>query len=100
MGRTPPATTKFTALAMANVTPAAFEATWEASMEEWGIQIKAAVEGATRMLGEGLGVGSDALLHAGRYGPHLLAPTATDLKKYDVEGESEFLFCYDRDLSF
>lgn len=58
-------------------------------MEDWGLQIKASVEGVASMLGAGLGVG-DALLEAGTYGPHLLAPTATNLDKYGRDGESEF----------
>lgn len=87
MGVTPPET-EFATLAMQNVTPSKFASTWEASMEDWGLHIKSAVEGVASMLGAGLGVG-DALLEAGMYGPHLLAPTATNLAKYGRDGESE-----------
>ncbi|KAM0754622.1 Clavaminate synthase-like protein [Meredithblackwellia eburnea MCA 4105] len=85
MGITPPETS-FGTLAMDNVIPAAFSENWESSMEGWGLQIKTAVEDTAKMLGDGLGVG-DALVKAGSYGPHLLAPTATDLKKYGQIGE-------------
>lgn len=80
MGRMPPAT-DFPSLQMENVTPKAFESTWSAGMSAWGDQIKLSVEGVAHMLGEGLGVG-DAILQAGAFGPHLLAPTATNLSKY------------------
>lgn len=74
---------------MSNVTPLAFASTWQANMEAWGTQIKQAVEGVTALLGVGLGVG-DELTKAAIYGPHLLAPTATDLEKYGKVGESKF----------
>ena len=73
---------------MENVVPKAFASHWSTSMEDWGTQIKCAVEGVARMLGDGLGVG-DALVNAGQFGPHLLAPTATDLSKYGRVDESE-----------
>ena len=87
MELTPP-TTAFPSLAMSNVTPLAFSSTWQSNMEEWGAQIKQAVEGVTALLGVGLGVG-DELTKAATYGPHLLAPTATDLGKYGKVGESK-----------
>lgn len=42
----------------------------------------ASVEGVARMVAAGLGLEEQELLDAGRYGAHLLAPTATDLDKY------------------
>lgn len=87
MGKTPPQT-DFPSLRMENVAPRAFGSTWEASMEEWGTQIKQAVEGVSEMLAVGLGLERETFLRAGEYGSHLLAPTATDLKKYGREGES------------
>ncbi|KAI5481639.1 hypothetical protein MNV49_002865 [Pseudohyphozyma bogoriensis] len=82
---TPPAATNFPRLKMENVVPAAFP-TWEKDMSSWGSQLKEAVQGVARMLGEGLGVG-EAIVQAGTYGPHLLAPTATNLDKYGKVGE-------------
>ncbi|KAG0658108.1 hypothetical protein C6P46_006067 [Rhodotorula mucilaginosa] len=80
MGKAPP-TTEFPSLRMENVIPHAFATTWQASMEEWGTQIKSAVEGVSEMLAEGLGLERSTFLRAGEFGSHLLAPTATDLQK-------------------
>lgn len=54
---------------MENVTPVAFESTWNDDMEMWGQQIKCAVEGVVAMVSVGLGVGQDTLIEAGKYGP-------------------------------
>lgn len=59
-------------------------------MENWGQQIKTAVEGVSEMLAVGLGLERDTFLRAGEFGSHLLAPTATDLRKYGKEGSSAF----------
>ncbi|GAA5938353.1 uncharacterized protein JCM15063_000710 [Sporobolomyces koalae] len=85
MGQAPPRTA-FPSLGMTNVTPAAFPE-WEPQLEEWGTQIKRAVEGVSEMLAVGLGLERDTLTRAAQYGSHLLAPTATDLSKYGKEGE-------------
>ncbi|BGP54124.1 hypothetical protein JCM8202v2_001698 [Rhodotorula sphaerocarpa] len=87
MGRSPPKTA-FPALRMDNVIPRAFAATWQQSMETWGTQIQRAVEGVSEMLAEGLGLERETFLEAGRFGSHLLAPTATDLRKYGKEGSN------------
>ncbi|GAA6014237.1 hypothetical protein JCM10207_006142 [Rhodosporidiobolus poonsookiae] len=86
MGLTPPET-DFPSLRMENVTPRAFASTWQASMEDWGTQIKSAVEGVSEMLAVGLGLPRETFTAAAEYGSHLLAPTATDLKKYGKVGE-------------
>ncbi|GAA5869234.1 hypothetical protein JCM16303_000402 [Sporobolomyces ruberrimus] len=85
MGKTPPQTA-FPSLGMENVVPAAFP-NWTHEMEQWGTQIKQAVEGVSEMLAVGLGLERDTLTKAAEFGSHLLAPTATDLKKYGKEGE-------------
>jgi len=74
---------------MTNLVPEAFS-DWVAEMEKWGGQIKRAVEGVSESLAVGLGLEKDTLTKAAEFGSHLLAPTATDLKKYGKEGESEF----------
>ncbi|CEQ41437.1 SPOSA6832_03173 [Sporobolomyces salmonicolor] len=84
----PPPSTSFPSLAMSNVTPRAFASTWKTQMEDWGTQIKRAVEDVSEMLAVGLGLERDELRRAGQYGSHLLAPTATDLAKYGRVGES------------
>lgn len=98
MGVSPPSTS-FPTLSMPNVTPAAFAGRWESGMQAWGGQIKEAVEGVVEMLSVGLGVGQGALADAGKYGPHLLAPTATDLRKYGKlnESTSSSSSCFDTD---
>jgi hypothetical protein len=40
------------------------------------------VEGVSRMLAVGLGLEQDYFVDAGKYGSHLLAPTATDLDRF------------------
>lgn len=56
-------------------------------MDACGGQLQAGVHGVVEMLEVGLGLEKGRLSNAGEYGPHLLAPTATDLKKYGKEGE-------------
>ncbi|KAK4689858.1 hypothetical protein P7C73_g231, partial [Tremellales sp. Uapishka_1] len=64
-----------------NVTPEGM-VDWEERVNEWGYFMKQAVEGLTRMLAVGLGINEMTFVDAGRYGSHLLAPTATNLMKY------------------
>ncbi|GAA5835595.1 hypothetical protein JCM5353_000902 [Sporobolomyces roseus] len=85
MGRSPPSTA-FPSLGMTNVVPQAFP-DWTEQMEDWGVQIKRAVEGVSEMLAVGLGLDRDTLTKAAEWGSHLLAPTATDLRKFGKEGE-------------
>lgn len=40
------------------------------------------VEGVSEMLAVGLGLEKDTFVNAGKYGSHLLAPTATDLVRF------------------
>ncbi|WVR07890.1 hypothetical protein IAU60_004933 [Kwoniella sp. DSM 27419] len=82
MSDKPPYQSHFPVLEAPNVTPKAFADTWEDKMGEWGGIIKQAVEGVAEMVADGLGLDPKAFTDAGRYGSHLLAPTATDLAKY------------------
>lgn len=86
LGKTPPST-EFATLAMSNVVPAAFASSWDPIMDACGGQLQAGVHAVVEMLEVGLGLEKGRLSNAGEYGPHLLAPTATDLKKYGKEGE-------------
>ncbi|GFZ49871.1 hypothetical protein JCM24511_07274 [Saitozyma sp. JCM 24511] len=98
MSERPPYTSKFPVLEAPNVTPRAFQGTWEERVNEWGGFMKQAVEGVTRMLAVGLGLPEDTFLDAGRYGSHLLAPTATNLDKY---GHLDTIFAgFHTDLNF
>lgn len=40
------------------------------------------VEGVSRMVAAGLGLETETFVDAGKYGSHLLAPTATDLDRF------------------
>lgn len=112
LGRDPPETA-FGNLNMTNVTPKAFGEVWDGSMDGWGRQLQQVslrqwidltrmqhqltqqcmmclqtAEGVSLMLARGLGLSDpNALVSAAIYGPHLLAPTATNLAKYARLGE-------------
>ncbi|KAI5997932.1 hypothetical protein EDD15DRAFT_2242639 [Pisolithus albus] len=71
MSTPPPYKTDYPALNAPNVIPQApkLSGIWESVMEKWGRSMKDAVENVAEM-------------DAGKYGPHLLAPTASDLTTY------------------
>lgn len=50
------------------------------------------VEGVSRMLAVGLGLEQDYFVDAGKYGSHLLAPTATDLDRFGKADTYVILF--------
>ncbi|WWD20446.1 hypothetical protein CI109_104922 [Kwoniella shandongensis] len=98
MSEVPPYKSCFPVLEAPNVTPKRFENTWEKGVNEWGGFMKQTVEGVTRMVAVGLGLEENTLLDAGRFGSHLLAPTATDLNKY---GKLNTIFAgFHTDLNF
>ncbi|KAK4163877.1 hypothetical protein QBC43DRAFT_54806 [Cladorrhinum sp. PSN259] len=82
----PPYKTEFPGLNADNIVPEAphIKERWTPVMNQWGTSMKNAVEGLTQMAAVGLGLPANTFKDAGRYGPHLLAPTASDLKKYDA----------------
>ncbi|KAF8445619.1 Clavaminate synthase-like protein [Boletus edulis BED1] len=84
MGTPPPYETQYPALNAPNVIPQApvFEDIWQPTMEKWGKSMKDAVENVAEMTAIGLGLPRDTIKGAGKYGPHLLGPTASDLTKY------------------
>ncbi|KAK4638766.1 hypothetical protein QC761_704670 [Podospora bellae-mahoneyi] len=84
MVEAPPYETQFPGLNADNITPDAphIKERWGPVMNQWGTSMKNAVEGLTQMAAVGLGLPADTFKDAGRYGPHLLAPTASDLQKY------------------
>lgn len=96
----PPYTSKFPALNADNIIPEAphIKERWEPVMNQWGTSMKNAVEGLTQMTAVGLGLEADTFKEAGRYGPHLLAPTASDLAKYGQE--NTILAGFHTDLNF
>jgi len=67
-------------------------------MHRWGQSVKSAVDGLCEMAALGLGLPRETFSNAGRYGPHLLAPTASDLVKYGEE--DTILAGFHTDLNF
>ncbi|KAM6498551.1 hypothetical protein JOM56_006499 [Amanita muscaria] len=100
MGEQPPYKTQFPGLNSPNVVPQASEIKerWPRIMEKWGSSMKAAVEGIAEMAAIGLGLPFNAFSDAGKYGPHLLAPTASDLVKYGKK--DTILAGFHTDLNF
>ncbi|KAL2123551.1 hypothetical protein VTJ04DRAFT_4006 [Mycothermus thermophilus] len=96
----PPYKTQFPLLNADNVVPEAphIRERWTPVMNQWGTSMKNAVEGLTQMAAVGLGLPADTFKDAGRYGPHLLAPTASGLKKYGKK--DTILAGFHTDLNF
>ncbi|TFK92799.1 Clavaminate synthase-like protein [Polyporus arcularius HHB13444] len=100
MSEKPPYETKFPGLNAPNVVPQAddIRKRWTPVMEKWGTSMKTAVENLAEMAAVGLGLPRETFREAGRYGPHLLAPTASDLVKY---GEKDTILAgFHTDLNF
>ncbi|PFH49691.1 hypothetical protein AMATHDRAFT_48528 [Amanita thiersii Skay4041] len=96
----PPYETMFPVLNAANVVPQAPEVKgrWSPTMEKWGTAMKAAVSGLAEMTAVGLDLPANTFTEAGRYGPHILAPTASDLVKYGKK--DTILAGFHTDLNF
>ncbi|ESK90903.1 clavaminate synthase-like protein [Moniliophthora roreri MCA 2997] len=84
MADKPPYETQYPVLNAPNVVPEDPEIRkrWTPVMENWGKSMKQAVQDLASMAAIGLGLPENTFRDAGRYGPHLLAPTASDLVKY------------------
>ncbi|KAI0801019.1 Clavaminate synthase-like protein [Fomes fomentarius] len=100
MSEKPPYETKYPGLNAPNVVPVAedIRVRWTPVMEKWGSSMKTAVENLAEMAAIGLGLARETFREAGRYGPHLLAPTASDLVKYGKE--DTILAGFHTDLNF
>lgn len=51
-------------------------------MNSWGTRMHDAVTDISQMLAVGLGLPKNTFSEMAKYGPHLLAPTGSDLKEY------------------
>ena len=91
---TPPKITKFAQLNADPVKPAAFPQ-WTSQMNFWGGKMLDAVDIVAEMLAIGLGLPSDSFSYLAKNGPHLLAPTGSDLKEYANLGTVLAGFHYD-----
>ncbi|KAH7308678.1 hypothetical protein B0I35DRAFT_99830 [Stachybotrys elegans] len=96
----PPYKTDFPGLNAPNLIPEAphIKERWPTTMDQWGKSMKEAVSKLAEMTAVGLGLPAEHFSDAGRYGPHLLAPTASDLEKY---GEKDTILAgFHTDLNF
>ncbi|KAI0896312.1 Clavaminate synthase-like protein [Annulohypoxylon nitens] len=100
MGEPAPYATEFPGLNAENVIPEtpSIKERWTPIMETWGKSMKSAVSGLAEMAAVGMGLPASTFTDAGRYGPHLLAPTASDLEKYGVK--DTILAGFHTDLNF
>lgn len=76
------------------VIPAGFE-TWEKDCNEWGNLMKDSVESVSEMLALGFDLKRDTFTSLMNGAPQLLAPTGSDLDKYDQPDEILAGFHYD-----
>lgn len=98
LAEVPPYEIAFPSLNMPNVVPERFSDTWATTLDRWGQAMKNAVEGVAEMSSLGLGLENGTFKDSGRFGPHLLAPTASDLNKY---GEKDTILAgFHSDLNF
>lgn len=100
MSEPPPYPTEFPGLNASNVVPEAPELKerWTPTMMKWGNAMKTSVADLTEMVAIGLGLPAETFRKAGQYGPHLLAPTASDLVKF---GEKDTILAgFHTDLNF
>ncbi|KAG2022943.1 hypothetical protein CC2G_000655 [Coprinopsis cinerea AmutBmut pab1-1] len=100
MSEKPPYETQFPGLNAPNVVPEAesLKHRWTPTMEKWGNAMKNAVADLTEMVALGLGLPALTFRDKGRYGPHLLAPTASDLRKHGKK--DAILAGFHTDLNF
>jgi len=84
MSERPPYNTQYPGLNALNVVPEEpfLKERWPETMENWGHAMKNAVADLTELVAIGLGLPQQTFREAGKYGPHLLAPTASNLVKY------------------
>ncbi|GAP92773.2 putative clavaminate synthase [Rosellinia necatrix] len=100
MGEPAPYATQFPGLNAENVVPDVdgIRERWASTMTTWGQSMKSAVSGLAEMAAVGMGLPAETFSDAGRYGPHLLGPTASDLTKYGAK--DTILAGFHTDLNF
>lgn len=74
-----PLSTDFPELNAPPVIPAAFRDEWAETLNPWGTRLLDAVMTVAEMLALGLGLPQNAISDKLQYGPHLLAPTGSDM---------------------
>ncbi|OAY40079.1 uncharacterized protein LOC110625273 [Manihot esculenta] len=80
-----PLNTRFKELNSEPVIPEGF-LEWKETMDSWGHKMISAIEAVAEMAAIGFGLPKDAFTSIMKQGPHLLAPTGSDLGCYGQEG--------------
>ncbi|KAK1259018.1 hypothetical protein QJS04_geneDACA010356 [Acorus gramineus] len=80
-----PLMTRFKELNSEPVIPEGFSE-WNDTMDSWGYKMISAIEVVAEMAAIGFGLERDAFTSLMKQGPHLLAPTGSDLKHYGHKG--------------
>jgi len=80
-----PITTRFEELNAEPVIPDGFDS-WEEIMNDWGNHMLDTVSTVSEMIAIGLDLDKGTFTQRMHLGPHLLAPTGTDLERYGKEG--------------
>ncbi|XP_039117025.1 LOW QUALITY PROTEIN: uncharacterized protein LOC120252889 [Dioscorea cayenensis subsp. rotundata] len=89
-----PSNTRFQELNSEPVIPEGFP-DWQETMDLWGLKMISAIEVVAEMAATGFGLPKDAFTSLMKQGPHLLAPTGSDLKRHGVEGKVFAGYHYD-----
>ncbi|EGC29052.1 hypothetical protein DICPUDRAFT_43402 [Dictyostelium purpureum] len=92
-----PADTKYPELNCPPVIPAKFPH-WKDVMDSWGGLMLSSCEVVAQMIATGYGLPKDTITNIMNNGPHLLAPTGSDLKKYGNLDQIFAGFHYDFNL--
>lgn len=95
------AETRFPELNAPQVIPEAFKSEWAAVMDGFGNKLFTTVEVVAEMLAVGLGLPTSAFTEKMQFGPHLLAPTGSDLSLPELGSKpGGTLAGYHYDLNF
>ncbi|KAF0935158.1 hypothetical protein E2562_030439 [Oryza meyeriana var. granulata] len=89
-----PASTRFKELNSEPVIPDGLPE-WKETMDSWGSKMISAIEVVAEMAAVGFGLPKDAFTSLMKEGPHLLAPTGSDLEQHGSEGTVFAGFHYD-----
>lgn len=89
-----PANTRFKELNSEPVIPDGLPE-WKETMDSWGSKMISAIEVVAEMAAVGFGLPKDAFTSLMKEGPHLLAPTGSDLERHGSEGTVFAGFHYD-----
>ncbi|KAF3784577.1 hypothetical protein EJ110_NYTH24127 [Nymphaea thermarum] len=80
-----PTQTRFQELNSEPVIPEGFPE-WNDTMDAWGYKMISAIEAVAEMAALGFGLPRDSFISLMKQGPHLLAPTGSNLRKHGKEG--------------